>query len=159
MRISTLLLAVAVLHVAEAQTPGISGIPQSSAILRTEEARAPTPVDLRLLLESARSVRPEIQRAAIQALGRLERRDVVTDLLPYLRSSVKSTREEAAQAIGQAMRGDPLPLDPNNDQVDGVQQALIAAATASNGPMAAVARTLGRLPYTKVESSRVSVGE
>ena len=151
MRIISLLLALAVLHVAEAQTPGITGIQQGSAILRTEEARAPTPVDLRLLLESARSVRPEIQRTAIQALGRLERRDVVTDLLPYLRSSVKSTREEAVQAIGQAMRGDPLPLDPNNDQVDGVQQALIAAATASNGPMAAVARTLGRLPYTRAD--------
>ncbi|MDQ3418954.1 MAG: peptidylprolyl isomerase [Acidobacteriota bacterium] len=49
------------------------------------------------------------------------------------------------------MRGDPLPLDLKGDQVAGVQRALIAAATATNGPMGAVARTLGRLPYTTGE--------
>src|SRR5690349_10248089 len=107
MRTIILLLALAVLQVPDAQAPGITGTLQRNAILRTEEARAPTPVDLRLLLESAQSVQPDIQRTAIQALGRLERRDVVTDLLRYLRSPVKSTREEAVQAIGQAMRGDP----------------------------------------------------
>ena len=64
---------------------GITGTPQGTAILRTEEARAPTPQDLQLLIESARSAQPHIQDAAIRALGRLERRDVVTDLLPYLR--------------------------------------------------------------------------
>ncbi len=148
-----LCVALGILHTPDAQTPGITGTPQGIAILRTEEARAPTPADLQLLLQSARSVQPNIQFAAIQALGRLERRDVVTDLLPYLRSSVSTTRDEAAQAIGQAMRGDPLPLDPNNGQVSGVQQALIAAATATNGPMGAVARTLGRLPYTTAEQA------
>ncbi len=131
--------------------PGITGTPQGTAILRTEEARAPTPVDLQLLIESARSVEPHIQLAAIQALGRLERRDVITDLLPYLRSGPAFTRGEAAHAIGQSMRGDPLPLDPKETQVDGVQQALIAAATATNGPMGAIARTLGRLPYRTAE--------
>jgi hypothetical protein len=110
-----------------------------------------SPVDLALLIESARSADPLIQVAAIQALGRLERRDVITSLLPHLRSGQEATREEAAQAIGQSMRGDRLPLDPKDTQVDGVQQALIAAATATNGPMPAVARTLGRLPYTTAE--------
>src|SRR5687768_17426034 len=126
--------------------PGLTGTPQGSAILRIEEARAPTPQDLALLIESARSAVPHIQQAAIQALGRLERRDVVTDLLPYLRTG--PNREEAAHAIGQAMRGETLPLDPNDTQVDGVQQALLAAATLPDGPMGAVAETLGRLPYT-----------
>ena len=131
--------------------PGITGTPQGSAILRIEEARAPTPQDLALLIESARSVDRQIQVAAIQALGRLERRDVITDLLPYLRASSGATRDEAAHAIGQSMRGEVLPLDPNDTQLVGVQQALIAAATASNGPMGAVARTLGRLPYNSSE--------
>jgi cyclophilin family peptidyl-prolyl cis-trans isomerase/HEAT repeat protein len=130
---------------------GITGTPQGIAILRTEEARAPTPADLQLLVEGARSVEPHIQLAAIQALGRLERRDVVTELLPHLRAGPKAAREEAVQAIGQSMRGDVLPLDPSDTQVNGVQQALLAAATAANGPMAAVARTLGRLPYRTVE--------
>ena len=125
--------------------PGLTGTPQGSAILRIEEARAPTPQDLALLIESARSAQPHIQQAAIQALGRLERRDVVTDLLPYLRTG--PNRAEAAHAIGQAMRGELLPLDPNDTQVDGVQQALLAAATLPDGPMGAVAETLGRLPY------------
>ncbi|MEX1127302.1 MAG: peptidylprolyl isomerase [Vicinamibacterales bacterium] len=125
--------------------PGLTGTPQGSAILRIEEARAPTPQDLALLIESARSAQPHIQQAAIQALGRLERRDVVTDLLPYLRTG--PNRAEAAQAIGQAMRGETLPLDPNDTQLDGVQQALLGAATLPDGPMGAVAVTLGRLPY------------
>jgi cyclophilin family peptidyl-prolyl cis-trans isomerase len=131
--------------------PGITGTPQGTAILRTEEARAPTPVDLQLLLESARSVQPHIQLAAIQALGRLERRDVVIELLPYLLSGSREARDEAAQAIGQSMRGDRLPLDTNDEQVGGVQQVLITAATSTNGPMGAVARTLGRLPYKTAE--------
>ena len=88
--------------------PGLTGTPQGTAILRIEEARAPTPQDLALLIESARSAQPHIQQAAIQALGRLERRDVVTDLLPYLRTG--PNRAEAAHAIGQAMRGETLPL-------------------------------------------------
>ena len=136
---------------AQSRRPAITGTPQGSAILRVEEARAPTPADLALLIEGARSVQPHIQLAAIQALGRLERRDVVTSLLPYLRSPVKDTRDEAVQAIGQSMRGDLLPLDPNDTQLDGVQQALLAAATATDGPMAAVARNLGRLPYTTAD--------
>ncbi|CAN5853327.1 peptidylprolyl isomerase [soil metagenome] len=130
--------------------PGLTGTPQGSAILRIEEARAPTPQDLALLIESARSAQPHIQQAAIQALGRLERRDVVTDLLPYLRAEAEATRIDAATAIGQAMRGEVLPLDPDNTQVNGVQQALLSAASSErSGPVVgAIARTLGRLPYS-----------
>ena len=146
-----IVVAIALLSAAHAQAPAITATPQGIAILRIEEARAPTPGDLQLLLESARSVQPHIQFAAIQALGRLERRDVVTNLVPYLGSPLARIRDEAAHAIGQAMRGDLLPLDPNDTQVEGVQQALIAAASARSGPMGAVARTLGRLPYRSAE--------
>jgi len=47
------------------------------------------------------------------------------------------------------MRGDLLPLDPGDTQVDGVQQALLSAAAVEKNPEAAgeMARTLGRLPY------------
>ena len=49
--------------------PGITGTPQGTAILRIEEARAPTPQDLALLIESARSAQAHIQEAALRALG------------------------------------------------------------------------------------------
>lgn len=130
--------------------PGLTGTPQGAAILRIEEARAATPQDLALLIESARSAQPHIQQAAIRALGRLERRDVVTDLLPYLQARSVETRIEAASAIGQAMRGEVLPLDPGDTQVSGVQQALLGVGSAERSGLVlgAIARTLGRLPYT-----------
>jgi cyclophilin family peptidyl-prolyl cis-trans isomerase/HEAT repeat protein len=90
-----------------------------------------------------------IQDAAIRALGRLERRDVVPHLLPYLRAGRAEARRQAATAIGQAMRGDLLPLDSGNTQVDGVQLALLSAAAGESSVAAAaeMARSLGRLPY------------
>jgi cyclophilin family peptidyl-prolyl cis-trans isomerase/HEAT repeat protein len=128
----------------------LTGTPQGAAILRIEDVRAATPQDLALLIQRARSVQPQIQQAAIQALGRLERRDVVTELLPYLRAEATATRSAAATAVGQAMRGKVLPLDPGDTQVQVVQLALLTAARSerSAGPLGAIARTLGRLPYT-----------
>jgi cyclophilin family peptidyl-prolyl cis-trans isomerase/HEAT repeat protein len=77
----------------------------------------------------------------------------VTDLLPYLRTSRVDARKEAATAIGQAMRGDVLPLDPGDTQVDGVQQAVLSVASAEKNSDAAgaMARTLARLPYRQAE--------
>lgn len=100
-------------------------------------------------MEGARSTNATIQDTAIRALGRLERRDVVSDLLPYLHAARADARREAATAIGQAMRGEPLPLDPGDTQLDGVQQALISAATGEKSGEAAgeLARSLARLPY------------
>lgn len=47
------------------------------------------------------------------------------------------------------MRGEVLPLDPRDTQLDGVQQALLSAAAAESVPAAAreMLRTLARLPY------------
>ncbi len=47
------------------------------------------------------------------------------------------------------MRGDVLPLDPKDTQVDGVQQALLSAAAAekSGKALGEMLRTLARLPY------------
>jgi cyclophilin family peptidyl-prolyl cis-trans isomerase/HEAT repeat protein len=124
-------------------------MPQGIAVLRAEEQRAPTPDDVAVLIDGARSSYPFIQDAAIRALGRLERRDVISDLLPYLRAKRSLARREAATAIGQAMRGEPLPLDTNDTQLDGVQQALLSAATSEQDAEVApeIARTLARLPY------------
>ena len=132
----------------------ITASAQGVAILAAEDARAPTPADISLLVQASRSSNRQIQIAAIRALGRLERRDVVTDLLPFLRPpSVPQVRGEAAQAIAQAMRGERMPLDPAGTQVDGVLGAMLAAANAETvaEPLGAIARSLGRLPYERAE--------
>jgi cyclophilin family peptidyl-prolyl cis-trans isomerase/HEAT repeat protein len=131
---------------ADAQPRGryLTDTPEGAAILRIEEQRAPTPTDLGILIESARSKDGFVQDAAIRALGRLERRDVVSDLLQYLRATRPEARREAATALGQAMRGEPLQLDPNDTQLDGVQQAQlsVAAAEVSAGAAREMLRTL-----------------
>ena len=68
----------------------ITASAQGLAILAAEDARAPTPADISLLVQASRSSNRQIQLAAIRALARLERRDVVTDLLPFLPSAVRA---------------------------------------------------------------------
>ncbi len=134
---------------------GITASPQGTAILAVEDARAPTPQDVAVLIESAASSNQQFQLAAIRALGRLERRDVVTSLLPYLASPRAATRAEAAFAIAQAMRGAPLPLDAAGTQIDGVLGTLLGAAKVEREavPLGEIARSLGRLPYDRAEQA------
>ena len=101
--------------------------------------------DLRVLLELARSSDALTQTTAIRALGRLERRDVIPELLQYL---TLGPTEETANAIAQAFRGN----DIGGRQVDSVLEALLGSRvpvergrrTAVAGP---IALALGRLPY------------
>ncbi len=90
---------------------------------------------------------------AIRALGRLERRDVVASLLQHLRSSSPETRAEAAFAIAQAMRGEPLQVDAAGSQVEGTLTALLGSATAETDPaaLAEIARSVARLPFERAE--------
>lgn len=141
------------LTLAQVPAPGITGSPEGIAILRIEDLRAPTPHDLAVLVEATRSTQPFIQHAAIRALGRLERRDVVTSLLPLLRSGNAETREQAAFAIAQAMRGERLAVDPAGTQVDGVLAALLQAIGAERemATMDGLARSAARLPFERAE--------
>lgn len=138
---------------AQAPSPGITGTAVGTAILAIEDARAPTPHDLAVLVEGTRSTQPLIQHAAIRALGRLERRDVVTNLLPLLGSGSAETRELTAFAIAQAMRGERLPLDPAGTQVDGVLTALLDAIGSERDPSAidGFARSVARLPFERAD--------
>ena len=80
-------------------------------VLAIEDARAPLPGDVGALLAAARSGNLAVQRAAVRALGRLERRDAVTDLLPYLSAPDMQVRRrgfEAGRAGGRA-RGEQTP--------------------------------------------------
>jgi peptidyl-prolyl cis-trans isomerase B (cyclophilin B) len=123
-------------------------------ILEIEDARAPTLLALRTLLEATRSQDAQLRLVAIRALGRLERRDVVADLLPFL--TVEAVRGEAANALAQALRGAPLGDLPAGQQEETVLEALLAAGRAeltARQPVAlgAVARSVGRLPFTSAE--------
>ncbi len=126
-------------------------------VLEIEDARAPRTTDVQLLIAAARAGAIDVKNAAIRALGRLERRDVIIHLLPSLTD--RSTRAEAANAIAQAFRG-PLTLGVTPErQVQGVLDALLAAgASELNSPrptgLGAVARSIGRLPYVNPDQVR-----
>ena len=89
--------------------------------------------------------------AAVRALGRLERRDVIIYLLPLVRAGERPVREEAANALAQAFKGEPLADSSTADQVQ------IALETLSSAPRTdAVYRALGRLPYETVAQARAA---
>ena len=120
-------------------------------ILAIEDARVPTIDDERVLVLATESDNDGIRNAAIRALGRLERRDVIPDLLPLLTPA--ATRAEAANAIAQSLRGPRLEGVAIGAQEQGVLDALLAAGDReinSKQPvqLADVARSIGRLPFT-----------
>ena len=106
------------------------------------------------------ALRGPLADSAIRALGRLERRDVITDLLPYL--APNNTRATTALALGLALRGPALDGVPHGQQEGAVREALLAAGETqlhATAPLALFgldhfSRTLGRLPIEDVESFR-----
>jgi len=121
-------------------------------ILSIEDDRASIRADLDVLLGALRG---PLGESAIRALGRLERRDVITDLLPYL--ATYNTRGTTATALGLALRGHALDGVPHGQQERAVLEALLAAGDselAAGDPLGLtpITRALGRLPYEEVES-------
>ena len=146
------------------------------AILATEDSRLDLPDDLhtpgidtlrakqtddlRMLLEFARSKDIVTQARAIRALGRLERRELIPELLPYL---TLGPTDETAQAIAQAFRGPALPADTGGQLVDRALEALMTAGTIPSDPrlmpgsIGPVSLAIGRLPYERAD--QVKAGE
>ena len=121
------------------------------AVIAAEENRAATAEDLRVLVESTGTGSEAIRVAAVRALGRLERRDVIIYLLPLVRAGERPVREEAANALAQAFKGEPLADSSTADQVQ------IALETLSSAPRTdAIYRALGRLPYETVAQARAA---
>jgi len=129
--------------------PGTLSAPGLIGVLAVEDARAPLPDDLRALLAAARSGGVAAQRAAVRALGRLERRDVIPDLLPYLSVPDPQTRDEAAVALSLALRGNPIGPVSADDQVSSVIHALAVSSRAEGAYVA-----LGHLPYATAAQFR-----
>jgi peptidyl-prolyl cis-trans isomerase B (cyclophilin B) len=132
-----------------------------AAILALEDARAFRTGDVQLLLSETRASDADIREMAIRALGRLERRDVIPDLLPLL--ILQATRTEAANAVVQSLRGKPVEGMPASEVEQIAFDALMLAGNAevaSPKPIAldAVARSLGRFPYARIDQLKSAEG-
>jgi cyclophilin family peptidyl-prolyl cis-trans isomerase len=114
-------------------------------------------LDLKLLLDLSRSEHRTVQRRAILALGRYERRELTTELLQLVQTG---PRGDVMFAIAQSLRGPALPLDETGQQVRGVFEALVAFARQdprrAAGFLPAAVRAVGRLPYTSPEQARAA---
>jgi HEAT repeat protein len=121
-----------------------------ATIAAIEDARAPTAADVRVLAQIAGGADARLASAATRALGRLERRDLVSDLIPLLSSRFDLVHDEAANALAQSFRGAPLANVSSAGQLQMVFDALAATQRKSE----AVYRAIGRLPYETVDQVR-----
>jgi cyclophilin family peptidyl-prolyl cis-trans isomerase len=152
---TSLFVAVALSAVLTAQ----SRDPTRTVVLAIEEGRASTVEDLRVLIDATRSNDGAVQSAAVRALGRLERREVITDLLPLL--AVTDTRAEAANALAQAFHGRPLENVPQGQQEQAVLEALLTTGanemnSTKASSLGAIALSIGRLPYVRLTQFRAA---
>jgi hypothetical protein len=118
-------------------------------ILAIEDARAPVGDDVRALFELARVNISDTPQMALRALGRLERRDLITNVLSHLQGGQE--RGEAANALAQSFRGKPL----ETVEVGRLEQMALDALRAAGGrefakttpTLGDISRSIGRLPY------------
>lgn len=115
-----------------------------SAILAAEDARADTPAELAPIFRGLTNGDPRVRRIAVRALGRMERPELVPQILPLLSDDAPPVRAEAANALGQAVFNGDAAL---------VSGSLVAQLTSEGNPAVrgAILQTLGRLPYESAE--------
>ncbi|MGE3176603.1 MAG: peptidylprolyl isomerase [Vicinamibacterales bacterium] len=124
------------------------------AVLQAEDRRAPTAADLATLRTASRSVDPQTSRFAVRALGRLERPGLVADIQPALDSTSPLVRIEAANAVAQALSAQRRGA-VGGPSVASVAQGLASRLADEDDPdvRAALAESLGRLPYADADAS------
>ena len=128
------------------------------AIVAAEDRRAPTPGDLASFEPVRAAEMPQTVRIAVRALGRLERPELIADIVPSLKHALPEIRAEAANAIGQAAQGwthQPASTAPRTN-LDTAVAALTARLTVEADPnvRAVIGETLGRLPYATADQVR-----
>jgi peptidyl-prolyl cis-trans isomerase B (cyclophilin B) len=126
------------------------------AVLAAEEQRAATARDLAVLRAGVHTRDIQTARVAIRAVGRLNRPDLIGDLVTSLGSAVPEIRAEAANAIAQAAQGwatQPPTKGPTRAALDRASAALVSRLTVENDAdvRAALADAMGRLPYGSIE--------
>ncbi|MBI4484885.1 MAG: peptidylprolyl isomerase [Acidobacteria bacterium] len=124
------------------------------SILQAEERRAPTARDLAILRAGARGRDGANARIAVRALGRLERPELISNILPLLRHSLPEVRAEAANAVGQAAEGWKNVPAAGVDPAARALEARLAVEDVA-AVRAAIYETLGRLPYTPDQARRI----
>jgi peptidyl-prolyl cis-trans isomerase B (cyclophilin B) len=116
-----------------AQTPSLD------RLIRAEDARAVLPSDLAILRAGASAADTSIRRTAIRALGRLERPDLLPDVIPALSDGNVDVRRTAADAVAQAVT--------QGDSVASARRALLSRIPREKDPevLGQLAESLGRL--------------
>jgi hypothetical protein len=153
-----------ILVVLAAQPGGPRTAPQSLssltaarlAILAAEDRRAPEARDLATIRAGVHSGDATTVRIAVRALGRLERPELITDILPSLRHPLPEIRAEAANAIAQAAQGwtlKPPKKAAARVDLDATAAALAARLSVEADPSvrAVIGESLGRLPYVTAD--------
>jgi cyclophilin family peptidyl-prolyl cis-trans isomerase/HEAT repeat protein len=148
-RVAAVICAIAGLAGQTAAAPRQSESQTRQAIGAAEDARAPTPESVQVLLDAARSGSPVNQAAAVRAIGRLERPALADAIASLLAAPAPQVRAEAANALGQAVTTSP-------EHAGGAIERLVDRLAAEKDPtvVGAVAETLGRLPCSTAEQFR-----
>ena len=138
----------------DAQSPPVAS---RASIIRAEDARGAGPEGIAPILEGLNH--PALRELAIRAIGRLERPQQIGNLIPYLQNPAlaATTAEALAQAI-QGVRADTSSAAGKRALVDSVFRALRSAPRRGLNPLAiaALARSIGRLPYDEPEQARAA---
>jgi cyclophilin family peptidyl-prolyl cis-trans isomerase/HEAT repeat protein len=121
--------------------------PLRDAILAAEDARPPTRDGLAPLFRGLASSDTIAQRLAVRGLGRQERAEFVSDIVPLLAATTATVRAEAANALGQAVV---------RDDEGAAREALERRLGLEDDPFVrgVVLRTLGRLPNPSEDERR-----
>lgn len=152
MRQLVLLVAVASL-MSPARPDGARASVSRYAIVVAEDARAPTPAALQVLVDGTRSPDPALQVLAVRALGRLERPELAETIVALLSAASAAVRAEAANALGQAVTRAP-------ERAAATLDLLAARLGVERDPFVRgiLCETLGRLPYAaKEEAARAEM--
>ena len=154
----TVLTGSALLVIWSAATEGQAPpVVSRATIIRAADARGAGPLGVTPILEGLNN--PVLRELAIRAIGRLERPQQIGNLIPYLQNPAlaATTAEALAQAV-QGVRGDTSSAAARRVLVDSVFHALRATPRRGLNPttVAALARSIGRLPYDQPEQARAA---
>ncbi len=116
-------------------------------LMQAEDRRGSTEADILTLRDGPKAEGSSLRRAAVRALGRLERADLLPDILPLLEDADASVRAAATIAVAQALSRGPggAGFEPLRVSMTTDPDASVAGAAATS---------IGRLRYADNEAAR-----